>query len=77
MLLHIRLDTRYLESLEEDMSAWTKKYLKPLVGRKIVKVGVNKEEFPVIYLDDGTKLEISQDEEGNGPGFIFGLPYPK
>jgi hypothetical protein len=23
------------------------------------------------------KLEISRDPEGNGPGFIFGLPHPE
>ena len=22
-------------------------------------------------------VEVSQDEEGNGPGFLFGLPHPK
>lgn len=22
------------------------------------------------------KVEVSQDEEGNGPGFLFGLPIP-
>jgi len=25
---------------------------------------------------DKVKLEVSQDEEGNGPGFLFGLPMP-
>lgn len=56
---------------------WLKKYLASLVGRTIVKVGVNAEGFPKLYLDDKSVLEVSCDEEGNGPGFIFGLPNPK
>ena len=27
----------------------------------------------VLVLDDGTKLYPSQDEEGNGPGALFGI----
>jgi len=56
------------------------------VGRKIVAVRpMTKEEVeregwddwyrsnvPVIVLDDGTTLFPSRDEEGNGPGEIFG-----
>lgn len=56
---------------------WLKKYLKGAVGRKIVKVDVSEDGFPQLILDNGAILEISQDEEGNGPGFIFGLPDPE
>jgi len=39
------------------------------------------ESFPTfdVVLADGTKctLEISSDPEGNGAGFIFGLPLPE
>jgi hypothetical protein len=59
------------------MNEWTKKYLKPIVGKKIVKVDVSEDGFPQIFLNDGTTLEISRDEEGNGAGFIFGLPNPE
>jgi hypothetical protein len=58
-------------------TAWMKKYLSHLVDKKIVKVGVTKDDFPFFELDDGTKVEISRDEEGNGPGFLFGLPKPQ
>ena len=58
-------------------NAWLKKYLKPLEGKKIVKTGVNKDGYPVLTLSDGTKIEVSKDAEGNGPGWLFGLPYPK
>jgi hypothetical protein len=38
------------------------------------------ESYPTLHatLQDGTEviLEISRDPEGNGPGFIFGLPVP-
>lgn len=56
-----------------------RKYLAPLVGGKIVGVGVSAYGFPQIKVDSmengftGT-IEISRDTEGNGPGFIFGLP---
>lgn len=55
---------------------WLKKYMKYLEGKKIVKTGVNKEGFPFFTLDDGSKIEVSRDPEGNGPGFLFGLPQP-
>jgi hypothetical protein len=59
-----------------------------LVGRKIVQVRAmtraelsahdwqvypHHAEPVVIVLDDGTRLFPSRDEEGNGPGVIFGL----
>jgi hypothetical protein len=60
-----------------------------LIGRKIVEFRrMTKEEaeeegwddrgahggpIPVLVLDDGTLLYPSQDEEGNGPGILFGV----
>lgn len=58
-------------------ATWMKKYLKHLVGRTITKVGVTKDGFPFFVLDDKSKIEVSSDEEGNGPGFLFGLPDPR
>ena len=62
---------------------WLTRYLKPLVGAKIVSVDTTDDGaglWPVLNVltSDGKllKLEISQDEEGNGPGFIFGLDDP-
>ncbi len=62
---------------------WLTKYLTPLVGAKIVSVDTTDDGaglWPVLNVltSDGKllKLEISQDEEGNGPGFIFGLDDP-
>lgn len=69
-----------------------KKYLAPLKGGKIVDVKVNidddggfTEAWPVIIVQpkgttsatDRFNLEVSRDEEGNGPGFLFGLPFPE
>jgi hypothetical protein len=55
-------------------------YYRHLIGCKITAVGMNAEGFPyfVIIDNDGNRqtIEISQDEEGNGPGFLFGLPNP-
>ena len=56
---------------------WMAKYMKALEGKKIVKTGVNPEGYPFFTLDDRTEVEVSRDEEGNGPGFLFGLPKPK
>jgi len=69
-----------------------KKYLQPLVGCKVTKVEVTVEDdefsgeeaWPVIWVQkpgpkataEVFKLEVSCDEEGNGPGFLFGLPLP-
>jgi hypothetical protein len=63
------------------------RYYRQLEGATVVQfVGVVPDEleewiaFPtlVVRLKDGSicELEISQDPEGNGGGFIFGLPTP-
>jgi hypothetical protein len=58
-------------------------YFGVLVGAKILsfKMAVDPDEgdywptFLVKLADDSIiEIEVSQDEEGNGPGFIFGLP---
>jgi len=63
-----------------------KDYYGVLVGATITKATIGEQDeegetWPVfeVKLKDGTKLELelSQDEEGNGPGFMFGLPTPK
>jgi len=77
-------------SHEETERKWMIDYLTPAVGCTIIEVGVGKDDgcsgaFPYLKLrKPGTKtaaaqefkLEVSQDEEGNGPGFLFGLPSP-
>lgn len=66
-----------------------KRYYKQLVGARVIEfVGMNKDEdmdwdegFPCfkVQFKDGTYglIEISRDEEGNGGGTLFGLPFPK
>jgi hypothetical protein len=68
------------------MNDFHKKYYKALEGATIQKfVEMRKDEFggkpfPVFLVKfaDGSvnEIEISQDEEGNGGGFVFGLPVP-
>lgn len=63
-------------------SKWLKKYMEPLLGGRIIGVGVNRDGFPyflVVPQDGGNtlRIEVSQDPEGNGPGFLFGLPVLK
>jgi hypothetical protein len=70
-----------------EANAFWDKYYRQLEGATVVQfVGVIPDEdepyiaFPtlVVRLKDGSicELEISQDPEGNGGGFIFGLPHP-
>lgn len=70
-----------------EANAFWDKYYRQLEGATVVQfVGVIPDElepyiaFPtlVVRLKDGSicELEISQDPEGNGGGFIFGLPSP-
>lgn len=60
---------------------WTNKYMSALEGKTITKAGATLEDgavwpFFVFELEGGfeIKVEVSRDEEGNGPGFLFGLP---
>jgi hypothetical protein len=70
-----------------EANAFWDRYYRQLEGATVVQfVGVVPDEleewiaFPtlVVRLKDGSicELEISQDPEGNGGGFIFGLPHP-
>jgi hypothetical protein len=67
---------------------WLEKYLEPLKGATITKVAVKtqdeggySEDWPVLTMkfSDGYvgDVEVSRDEEVNGPGFLFGLPVPE
>jgi hypothetical protein len=60
----------------QGLKRFFEQYLKHLEGKKIVKTGVSADGFPWFQLDDGSKCEISRDAEGNGPGWLFGLPQP-
>lgn len=57
------------------------RYYAGLKGLTITKTGVSADGFPFFEAKakDGTKykIEVSQDPEGNGPGFLFGLPTPE
>ena len=65
---------------------WKLKYYSFLKGAKILNVEIFEDDsfdgpsrnWVVITIEkDGVKYELqpSRDEEGNGPGFIFGLPH--
>ena len=68
--------------LKDHVDHWTKVATKQLVGKKIADVrylGPGEVEnlgwsssCLVIQLEDGTLLFPSQDDEGNGPGALFG-----
>ena len=66
------------------MYDWEKKYVSALKGGKIVSTGVTSDGFPYFEVEKGRgatkvkyRVEVSQDPEGNGPGFLFGLPMPR
>lgn len=52
------------------------RYYRQLIGKKVTGIGCTADGFWFFVLDSGERIEISQDEEGNGPGFLFGLPIP-
>lgn len=65
---------------------WTRLYYGSLVGAKCVGVEAETDNSEYGFGDCWPKLifehpkggrftvEVSRDEEGNGPGFLFGLP---
>lgn len=65
---------------------WYRTYFGQLIGGKIVEFRMEKDEYEegvwwpvfIVQMKDGHLREIalSQDEEGNGPGWIDGLPLP-
>jgi len=62
---------------------WLNKYYQGAIGFKIVGTGISEDGFPQLILQKGRGktreeivLEVSCDEEGNGAGFLFGLPDP-
>ena len=58
-------------------------YYGQLVGGTITEVNMKAGEYDQLWPNirvempngDIFNLEVSQDEEGNGPGFLFGLPH--
>lgn len=54
-------------------------YYRHLVGATITAVGEDADGFHYFVAKRGGeefRCEISRDEEGNGPGFLLGLPNP-
>lgn len=63
----------------KDQQKFYQDYYQQLQGHTIVTAGVRDEEgqlWPYFELDNGVTIEVSQDPEGNGPGFLFGLARP-
>ena len=64
---------------------WMLRYLQPLKGCRIEHVSLSDDGFPTLRAVKKPRgkpaerftLEVSRDEEGNGPGFLFGLPRPE
>jgi hypothetical protein len=71
----------HTHGLKPDELSFYDRYFSQLVGAKILGFEMTRDEdfeyWPtfVVRLKSGEEItiEISQDEEGNGPGFIFGL----
>ena len=62
---------------------WLKHYYSGAIGFKIVGATISPDGFPQLVCQKGRGkdreeivIEVSQDEEGNGAGFLFGLPIP-
>ena len=74
------------KKLADQDKEWKLKYYSFLKGARIVNVEIFEDElftgpdqnWPVIIIEKDNQLfelQISRDEEGNGPGFMFGLPH--
>lgn len=53
--------------------------MRHMIGGVITEVGQDEDGFLWFQFIRGGvvfRCEVSQDEEGNGPGFLFGLPNP-
>lgn len=71
---------------ERKQEEWTRLYYGSLVGAKCVGVEAETDDseygfgecWPRLLFEHPTmgkfSVEVSRDEEGNGPGFLFGLP---
>lgn len=67
---------------DERLIEWTRAYYGSMVGLRCVAVDAHIEDgecWPVLTFEHPkggeVKIEVSRDEEGNGPGFLFGLPF--
>lgn len=79
-------ETLTKEQLQERANKFWRNYYGSLEGATILKfIGMTEDEFggkpfPVFQVrfanGEVGQIEISQDEEGNGGGFIFGLNLP-
>jgi len=52
----------------------SKEYYGQLVGMKVITTGRSQDGFPFLILEghgETIRAEVSQDEEGNAPGFLF------
>lgn len=67
--------------MNKAQQAFYRKYYATLIGGTIVQTGVTDDGWPqlVVKMPTGETYtcEVSQDPEGNGPGFLFGLPEPR
>ena len=74
-----------MSSNAEKQEEWTKLYYEMMIGLTCVGVDARTDDegncWPVIIFQlpekDGgheVEIEVSCDEEGNRPGFLFGLP---
>ncbi len=58
---------------------WEERYYGQLVGKTIKAVrfvGEGQDAIPTLQLSDGRDVYVQADPEGNGPGFLYGLPFP-
>lgn len=71
--------------LSEQERKFYTEYYKSLEGGIITKVSLSEEDdegntWPQLEVTNGDTtfyIEVSRDEEGNGPGFLFGLIDPR
>jgi hypothetical protein len=78
----------HTHGLKPSEMEWYDKYFGQLVGGTIMAFKMKVDDsmgykeywptFKVLLPSVGlVEIELSQDEEGNGPGWLFGLPIPE
>jgi hypothetical protein len=63
--------------IDADQTKWLERYYANLEGFTVEETGIGSDGFPFLIMRKGEevlKIEVSRDEEGNGAGFLFGLP---
>lgn len=61
------------ETIEQTRDRIVKAFRAKVLKRKIVNVGYDEDNYPILELDDGSAIFIQGDDENNRPGVAVHL----